>query len=160
MNIQPAAKHILSLTIEKLDRCQTLTCKILLYDRKLICLKILNQCWNTIQLCYSSLAGPLQSVCFLCWTSIPPISTKWTIINLTKLTEHTMTCDVGNPSLGLGQAHKCGRVKPFNGITTLFPYTIQFAYLYTPHKIVWGHIVFRFVCSFVRPALLCKCSSS
>jgi hypothetical protein len=21
-----------------------------------------------------------------------------------------MTCDVGNPSLGLGQAHKCGRV--------------------------------------------------
>jgi hypothetical protein len=32
--------------------------------------------------------------------------------------------------------------------------------LYTPHKIVWGHIVFRFVCSFVRPALLCKCSSS
>ena len=71
-----------------------------------------------------------------------------------------MTCDVGNPSLGLRQAQICDRVKPFNGITTLFPYTIQFAYFYTPHKIVWGHIVFRFVCSFVRPALLCKCSSS
>jgi hypothetical protein len=42
MSINPAAKHILSLTIEKLDRWQILTCKILLYDRKLICLKILN----------------------------------------------------------------------------------------------------------------------
>jgi len=27
-----------------------------------------------------------------------------------------MTYDVGNPGPGLGQAHKCGRVKPVNGI--------------------------------------------
>ena len=58
MSIQPAAKHILTLTIKKLDGCQIQTCRILLYDRKLICLKILNQCWNTIQLFYSSLANP------------------------------------------------------------------------------------------------------
>jgi len=64
MSINPAEKHILTLTIKKLDGCQIQTCRILLYDRKLICLKILNQCWNTIQLCYSSLAGPLNSVCF------------------------------------------------------------------------------------------------
>jgi hypothetical protein len=38
------------------------------------------------------------------------------------LTEHkkkTMTDDVGNPGPGLGQAQKCGRVKPGNGKTTL-----------------------------------------
>ena len=70
MSINRVAKHILSLTIKKVDGCQIQTCKILLYDRKLICLKILNQCQNTIQLCYSSLAGPLNSVCFLCRSKI------------------------------------------------------------------------------------------
>jgi hypothetical protein len=30
-----------------------------------------------------------------------------------------MTYDVGNPDPGLGQAQKCGRVKPVNGIPTL-----------------------------------------
>ena len=65
ISINPAAKHILSLTIKKLDGCQIQTCKILSYDRKLICLKILDQCWNTIQLCHSSLAGPLQSGYFV-----------------------------------------------------------------------------------------------
>ena len=29
-----------------------------------------------------------------------------------------MTYDIGNPGPGLGQAHKCGRVKPVNGIPT------------------------------------------
>jgi hypothetical protein len=31
----------------------------------------------------------------------------------------TTTYDVGNPGPGLGQAHKCGRVKSVNGIPTL-----------------------------------------
>ena len=37
------------------------------------------------------------------------------------LIEHTKTMayDVGNPVPGLGQAQKCGRVKPVNGIPTL-----------------------------------------
>jgi hypothetical protein len=46
---------------------------------------------------------------------IHPISTKRTItspLNIEKLT----TYDVGNPSAGLEQAQKCGRVKPVNGI--------------------------------------------
>ena len=29
-----------------------------------------------------------------------------------------MTYDIGNPGPGLGQAHKCGRAKPVNGIPT------------------------------------------
>ena len=32
----------------------------------------------------------------------------------------TMTYDAENPGSGLGQAHKCGRVKPVNGIPTAF----------------------------------------
>jgi hypothetical protein len=52
------------------------------------------------------------------------------------------------------------QVKPFNAITTLFPYTIQFTYYYASHKVEWGHIVFRFVCSFFRPASLRECNSS
>jgi hypothetical protein len=37
------------------------------------------------------------------------------------LTEHkkNMTYDVGNPDSGIGQAQKCGGVKPVNGIPTL-----------------------------------------
>jgi hypothetical protein len=35
-------------------------------------------------------------------------------------TKITPTYDVGNPDPGLGQAHKYGGVKPFNGIPT-FP---------------------------------------
>ena len=31
----------------------------------------------------------------------------------------TTTCDVKNPDPALGQAQKCGDVKPFKGITTL-----------------------------------------
>jgi hypothetical protein len=34
-------------------------------------------------------------------------------------TKQTTTYDVGNPDPGLGQAHKCGGVKPVNGIRTL-----------------------------------------
>jgi hypothetical protein len=30
-----------------------------------------------------------------------------------------MTFDIGNPSTGLGQAQKYGRIKPLNGIPTL-----------------------------------------
>jgi hypothetical protein len=40
---------------------------------------------------------------------------------LTEVTEHKkiMTCDVGNPGPALGQAQKCGVVKPVNGMPTL-----------------------------------------
>ena len=40
---------------------------------------------------------------------------------LNKLTENkkTMTYDVGNPGLALGQAPACGRVKPVNELHTL-----------------------------------------
>ena len=40
---------------------------------------------------------------------------------LTELIEHKriMACDVGHPGPGLGQAEKCGGVKPVNGIPTL-----------------------------------------
>ena len=34
-------------------------------------------------------------------------------------TKKTMTYDVGNPNPDLGQAQRCGRVKPVNGIPTL-----------------------------------------
>jgi len=34
-------------------------------------------------------------------------------------TKKTMTYDIGNPGPGLGQAQKCGWVKPFNGIPPL-----------------------------------------
>ena len=30
-------------------------------------------------------------------------------------TNETTTCDIGNPDPGLGQAQKCGRVKPLMG---------------------------------------------
>jgi hypothetical protein len=45
------------------------------------------------------------------------LSTKRTIIS--HLTQKNMTCDVGNPGPGLGQAQKCGGVKPVNGISCL-----------------------------------------
>jgi len=32
-----------------------------------------------------------------------------------------MTYCIGNPGYGLKQAHKCGRVKPVNGIPALLP---------------------------------------
>ena len=50
------------------------------------------------------------------WSTIPPISTKRTSTSQLKSlnTIKTMTNDVGN--LGPGQAHRCGRVKPVNGM--------------------------------------------
>jgi hypothetical protein len=47
------------------------------------------------------------------WSSI---STKRTITSHFQRTEHekTKTYDVRNPNPSLGQAHKCGRVKPVN----------------------------------------------
>jgi len=55
------------------------------------------------------------------WSTIPPISTKWTTTSHFKLlnTKMIMTYDIGNPVPGLGQTQKCGRVKPINGIPTL-----------------------------------------
>jgi hypothetical protein len=49
-------------------------------------------------------------------------------INIHKTNKHlliehtkTMAYDVGNPVSGLGQAQKCGWVKPVNGIPNLHP---------------------------------------
>ena len=53
------------------------------------------------------------------WATILPISTKRTITSHHNWTQNTTTYDVGNPGPGLGQAHKCGRVKPVNGIPIL-----------------------------------------
>jgi hypothetical protein len=55
------------------------------------------------------------------WSTIPLISTKRTITGHLNLlnTKKTTTYDVGNPGPGLGQAQKCGRVKPVNEIPTL-----------------------------------------
>ena len=55
------------------------------------------------------------------------IKNNYTVINcintnkkiLTELAEHkkkSMTYDTGNPGPGLGQAQKCGRIKPVTGI--------------------------------------------
>ena len=46
-------------------------------------------------------------------------------------TKMSTTYDAGNPGPGLGQAHKCGGIKPVNGISILqlliigFPTVIQ-----------------------------------
>jgi hypothetical protein len=56
------------------------------------------------------------------WVTIPSISTKQTTscphpqsLNIKK----TMAYDVVNPGAGVGQAQKCGRVTPVNGIPRL-----------------------------------------
>jgi hypothetical protein len=43
----------------------------------------------------------------------------WNIFKICTKKKTIMTDDVGNPGPGLGQAQKCGRVKPGNGKTTL-----------------------------------------
>jgi hypothetical protein len=52
---------------------------------------------------------------------IPPIITKQAITSHLKPlnTLKTKTYDIGNPDPVLEQAHKCGSVKPINGIPTL-----------------------------------------
>ena len=52
------------------------------------------------------------------------ISTKWTITSNPKFAggkKKTMTHNVGNPGLGLGQTQKGGMVKPVNEIPTNSP---------------------------------------
>jgi hypothetical protein len=54
------------------------------------------------------------------WSIIPSVSTKWTTTSHLKSLniKKTTTYDAGNPGPGLGQAQKCGGVKPDNGIPT------------------------------------------
>ena len=55
------------------------------------------------------------------WSTISPISTKQTITSPLKSLniKKSMTYNIGNPGPGLGQAQKCGRGNPVNGIPTL-----------------------------------------
>jgi len=55
------------------------------------------------------------------WSTIPPISTKQTVTSHLKPFNiiKTTTYGIGNPSIDLKQAQKCGRVKLVTGIPTL-----------------------------------------
>ena len=55
------------------------------------------------------------------WSSIPPISTKQTIISRLNSwnIKKTMTYDVVNPGPGLGQMQTCGGVKLINEIPNI-----------------------------------------
>jgi hypothetical protein len=48
-------------------------------------------------------------------TNIKKMNNHFNSLNI----EKTMTYEVGNPGLGLGQAQKYGRIKLVNGISTL-----------------------------------------
>ena len=53
--------------------------------------------------------------------TIPSLSTRRKIIShfYSFNIQRTTTYDVGNPGFCLGQAHKCGGIKPINGLPSL-----------------------------------------
>jgi len=101
-----------------------LVLKFLLYHEVIIML-------HTRLSIYSIVSGYNYENCFFnkWWSTIPPITTKQTItshLNWTHWTqEKTTTYDVVNPVPGLGQAQKCGGVKP------VYWFQSVFIYLYT-----------------------------
>ena len=51
-------------------------------------------------------------------STISPISTKCYTSHINSLNTKTTPYDIGNPGPDLGQAQKCGGVKPVYGIST------------------------------------------
>ena len=69
-------------------------------------------------------------------TNIKKKQTITSHLNSLNIKKKTMTYDVGNPGPGLGQAQKCGRVKPVNGIYIYIPSSVGSPWIHSTLHVV------------------------